>query len=555
MNYNIEEIMAPFLQKKEEVEQTMKENEVKLAQIEQEYNATKDKLNERFERQKELLINEAKLEQRVINLRIKNLNDKKDREIAEYVQNATLNGENFYSGYTDMIKRDLEKAYSDQLNGYDDEYGHHKGLYEELEDVKNNLGNLINQLKGDYSKNFEQLTTQYNIDRSACLYPRDYIITKVEAFNKLTAIKESLEAELKDVETKIRNYQRNYDYNDPSTYFSLDILNKRDELIEQLDIVNRNLDLINLTDEEKNSLIVKEEVKDKIKALPGGAEVIKTEVKEEPKEVVEEVEETKEETSKQPKEEDTLVEEDTSSLEEQSDVSKEDGIVDRIKSTVESIMQSKKEQEDKTVENYQEFVKMIFDDVMAQLESVDSIKLKTPQGLREGTSLVYSSSSDSESSQIENSIQLPDGRYINEEDLYTAIEAYRKKHKGTTYTVRKVGNTLRNQELQFSKLDKLRSVFKRCAAIKLLADKKLSSLDIRRVFGKTNAENMAKEAELGTFKTKLKEGVYVLREDVLKSIPYLFKEKTSSWINRIFNRNYGNEPIEISSDEPKKFVK
>ena len=76
MNYNIEEIMAPFLQKKEEVEQTMKENEVKLAQIEQEYNATKDKLNERFERQKELLINEAKLEQRVINLRIKNLNDK-----------------------------------------------------------------------------------------------------------------------------------------------------------------------------------------------------------------------------------------------------------------------------------------------------------------------------------------------------------------------------------------------------------------------------------------------------------------------------------------------
>ena len=47
-----------------------------------------------------------------LNLRLENLRNNKAREIEEYVQNAVAERPNFYAGYGAMIRKDLEQAYA-----------------------------------------------------------------------------------------------------------------------------------------------------------------------------------------------------------------------------------------------------------------------------------------------------------------------------------------------------------------------------------------------------------------------------------------------------------
>ena len=78
---NIEEIMKPYFDKKEEIENKLKVN------------------------------NQYLEEKRIIELRLERLRDNKEQEIEEYVKNAVSDRPDFYAGYGAMIRKDLEQSY------------------------------------------------------------------------------------------------------------------------------------------------------------------------------------------------------------------------------------------------------------------------------------------------------------------------------------------------------------------------------------------------------------------------------------------------------------
>ena len=72
--------------------------------------------------------------------------------------------------------------------------------------------------------------------------------------------------------------------------------------------------------------------------------------------------------------------------------------------------------------------------------------------------------------------------------------------------------------------------------------KKLSTFDIKRVYGKEKAEDYIKVDS----KTHMPSGQYVLLTDVYEAFKELFVEKTPTWKERFFSKFRKNEVQEIN---------
>ena len=144
---NIEEIMKPYFDKKEEIE-------------------NKSKINDQYLQEK-----------RILELRLDRLRKNKEQEIEEYVKNAVSDRPDFYAGYGAMVRKDLEQAY----------IAKEQGLVEEIE-----------LLEAKIAANHNEIVKFNRVD------VRELVDAKQE-------VRKTLMASRKELEIKLKEYQLEYD--------------------------------------------------------------------------------------------------------------------------------------------------------------------------------------------------------------------------------------------------------------------------------------------------------------------------------------------------------
>ena len=88
-----------------------------------------------------------------------------------------------------------------------------------------------------------------------------------------------------------------------------------------------------------------------------------------------------------------------------------------------------------------------------------------------------------------------------------------------------------------------------CSAIKLVSEKKLGHFDIKRVYGKEQAD---KFVELGKVETKMASGEYINLNEFAYNLKDVFAEKGITWFEKFKNklsRKQKKQPVELSYEE------
>lgn len=596
---NIEEIMKPYFDKKEELEK-------------------KQEINNKY------------LEERnMLNLRLERLRDNKDREIEEYVQNAVADRPDFYAGYGAMIRKDLEQAYvakeqelQNQIRELNEKMEinskelsrYHRVDIRELVDIKHELRKSLMSAKKELEIKLQEAnlrfeavmfklsTFKYEYDENHNVLNGNEYRELFEESNSLIDVKYNLQRNLKQIDEYL-NITELTEEEVNTVMMSMSDLEKEEynrrkvvSTIEPVfikfieEIREQYPDLYKSYDERLNNIIAfNPELKSKIAELslsqtnfadrleqiyiqyPNVGKVLleffeeynnrkaadeknKMEVAES---VVEEnisVEEEQvvdlEEQVVEPEE--PFVEENISEEEEQ--VVAEDNIPEELNNDESTLDEDENliyEQANEAIEkklemeeNYTEFMKEVTVDVLnfakklrtINIENGKYISTTNPARGEDGNPEVEQYDFIGASKEMP---ELPNGVYFNLRDIEKALNNYVKQNKGRNFTVKGIDLTL---NVTKSSVRKVKKMLKKCSANKLLLEKKLSTFDIKRVYGKEKAEDYIKVDS----KTHMPSGQYVLLTDVYEAFKELFVEKTPTWKERFFSKFRKNEVQEIN---------
>lgn len=535
----LEQIMKPYFDKKEEIETLSNANSNEASEV-------KDEIAELRAKRKEERI---KLE-----LRLERLRANKDKEIEEYV----LSQPSFYAGYAATVRKDLEQAYKAQ----------EEDLMAEIKEFNKRTEDEIKAME-----NLKAINSRVNYNR---VYLREMIDLK-------NSLRKSLIAEQKEITFALQREKINFDsvmlelsnfkyqYNDQHQVTnglewkelfekSNQISSKMNELRNSLKVVEEYLNLTELTEEEKavamsgltswekeeynrrnginvETLITENNDTTKVE------EVQPVEITEEVKElpVVEETEKEQENTEEQELPKDDSINNDDDIVIDVNPKVPED-LIDTytpldIKPTVEEDQNN-----NLIVDNLDELSKLIYHDILKETESMSSIKLDPSSNPAMDNNYYFSSKDGSYkkynydgivSLDEEQPIALPNGEFINSNDINNALKNFYKKNKGQSVVVREINKTLTVSKKQIRKLKK---ALKQCSIVRLLQDKKISDTDVKLVYGKEYGKKTM--VKIGNVSTLLPKGDYILKDELLVKFENIFtsKEKRLEWLKKLSNR-------------------
>ena len=482
---NIEEIMKPYFDKKEEIE---RKTEINNKHIE---------------------------EKNLVSLRLERLRDNKDREIEEYVQNAVADRPDFYAGYGAMIRKDLEQAYS--------------AREQELE-------NQIKELDEKMDANYKELSRYHRID------VRELTDVKHGLRKELIAAKKELEIKLQEtnlrfdaVMYKLSTFKYEYDENhnvlNGNQYRELfelsnSLIEQKYNLQRDLKQVEDYLKITELTEEEVKTVMMsmtdweKEEYdrrKASLEKINVFEETLKVQEQTEPIEVEEEIKQIEEiQTVEEEKIETSTVDYEQEIFESAQEAIEEQSLYDfYARGTA-----AEQEQE----ENYSKFIDEITDDVLMCVKKLRTVEVQDGKVIQSKSGRDYTV----EGNLLEE-IELPNGLYLNRHDVERAARNYKRQSKGRTFIVKGVDlayNVTRKS------VKKVKEVLRNCSLRELLNEKKISIFDVKRVYGKEEAEKYSVDAR----NTALKTEDYVKVQDVLEAFKELFIEKTPTWLERLTSK-------------------
>lgn len=459
---NLEEIMQPYLDKKQELEDR----------------------------------------KTFLTLRLERLRNNKEKEINKFVESAILEKPDFFNGYGAMIRKDLEQEYLTK----------EKTLELELK----------------------------NIEKYSRVDIRELVEIKTGLRKDLISAKNKLELELREVQLEFDNvnlkfsrFKHEYDENHIPTngeeYKRL--FNRSHELVEikynlqrKLKEIEEYLNTTNLTPEEANIMMMtltpwEQEEYDRRKDI--NVSSIKQE---------------------------KIIVENNNNVAEESEIVEENSLE---QSTIESVVEQEKKVEtqsneekleEATTQSLQESkVEYIGDEIIADsfkslletvyVDIIDSAKkLRVVKKGDENTKFITMSNVDELSELDAEVAQLPNGTYLNKQDLSKALDNYRKKIKGTTFKVKGIDATL---EINKKTIKQVKKLLNDCTVHKLMSEKKLGFFDIKRVYGKEKAEEYSKESEIGN---KF-DGNYIELNQFGNTLKNLFAKKSTSWFNRFKEYN------------------
>lgn len=477
---NLEEIMKPYYDKKENIEKQYIERKSFLT------------------------------------LRLENLRNNKAREIEEYVQNAVAERPNFYAGYGTMIRKDLEQAYA-------------KKEQELEQEIKNN-------------------------DKYYRLDVRELVSIKEDLRKQLISARKEIELQISEVKLQmdtiglqLTRFEPVYDenYNMTNWQDRTKLFNENHRLIEvkynlekQLEVINKNLDITEITKEEASILMMSltpwelEELNRRKAAREvQNVEVPSIEIPEEiENDVTTPVEEDKNEE---------MTEETPSPTEEEpvEEIPEEPAIVPEEEKMEEDVI---------LVDSFKELLDTVFEDVLNSAKKLRTVKL-------EGTNPAQLSTRNNEDPEYNyagdlegDAVSLPNGAYLNKRDIFKALDKYRKENKGRTFKVKGYNDTF---EINRKTIRLVKKQLRECSAIKLVSEKKLGHFDIKRVYGKEQAD---KFVELGKVETKMASGEYINLNEFAYNLKDIFAEKSLGWFEKFKNKlskKQKKQPLELSYEE------
>lgn len=492
---NLEEIMQPYFDKKKELENRSE------------------------------IVSKYDQEKTFINLRLERLRDNKEKEIAQYIENAILENRDFYNGYGAMVRKDLEKEYFD----------HEK----ELEDRLIQIDELIKNETDHFNK-------FYRVDL------REMAEIKEELRKNLYSAKSQLELALQEAKLKfdttnlkITKYETVYDeqrrpINGDGRRALFEESNKLIEVMytleNKLKKVSEYLNMAELTKEEGSAIMQTMTSWEKEEYDRRHAETEK--VVEESKSVLESVfeemqsENAKEETTLQTEDEleQTESENEVETAIEESEIVEEPKIVDKVEIS----------------ENFGDLLKNMFSDIIDSSKKLRTIKLDSNGKListRNSDAAEYSEQTELEN---EEEVEISNGVYLNKKDISTALENYYKENKGRKFAVKGYPNVYSVTRKAISNVKKS---LRECAIVKLLKENKIGAFDLKRVYGKDASDEFVK---LGTVKTTLPSGQYINITDFAASLKDLFVEKKETWYNKLtakLNRKDYEDEFDAEYDE------
>lgn len=452
-----------------------------------------------------------------LSLRLENLRNNKEREIEEYIQNAVAERPNFYAGYGAMIRKDLEQAYA-------------KKEQELEQEIKDN-------------------SKYYRLD------VRELVSIKEELRKELISARKGIELQLKEIqlqmatiELKYARFEPIYDdnYNMINGEERANIFNENNKLIEvkynleeQLKAIQENLTITEPTKEETSILMMSLTPweQEELNRRKTTNVVEKVEV---PKVEIPEVEEPVT-TPKEVSDESTNVEEEekTKTVDDTSVVTEEEPVI---------VPEEEKIEEDVVlVDSFKELLDTVFEDVLDSAKKLRTVKLEgaNPAQLstRNNEDPDYSHAGDLEN----DAVSLPNGAYLNKRDIFKALDNYRKENKGRTFKVKGYNDTF---EINRKTIRLVKKQLRECSAIKLVSEKKLGHFDIKRVYGKEQAD---KYVELGKVETKMASGEYINLNEFAYNLKDMFANKSVSWYETLKNKlikNKKQKHLEVKNDEP-----
>lgn len=510
----LEQIMKPYFDKKEEIERLSNSNENEVEKFKNELAESKEK------REKEI----AKLE-----LRLARLRENRDREIEEYVASQP----SFYAGYAATLRKDLEQAYKAQEDELTTE--------------------IMNLVVNEKEMNSEQIINSVN---SRPNYNKVYLREMIEIKDSL---RKSLIAEQKEITFALQREKINFDsvmlelsnfkyqYNDQHQVInglewkelyekSNQISSKMNELRNSLKVVEEYLNLTELTKEEiaagMSSLTPWEKAEYDRRNVINNQELPKPEKIEEKLPVIQELDEFDKSNSEDPSEILEQMEEIQKEVEEDKK-SNDEILPNNIDNSVDSYMENEDENNNIVVDNIDELCILVYNDIVKEAENMRSIKLNS--GLDSELSGKYSVSDNEDTHGtliVENPVALPDGEYINVDDINNALNNYYNKNKGQNFIVKGLNKTLNFSE---NKVRNLKKILKQCSIVRLIQDKKISNLDVKRVYGKESYKNFSDMKEIGHISSSKPEGDYISRDQLIIKLNNMFtsKEKKLEWLKKL----------------------
>ena len=476
---NLEEIMKPYYDKKENIEKQYIERKSFL------------------------------------NLRLENLRNNKAREIEEYVQNAVAERPDFYAGYGAMIRKDLEQAYA-------------KKEQELEQEIKDN-------------------------DKYYRLDVRELVSIKEDLRKKLISARKEIELQIAEVGVQLDSLKLKYARFEPvydENYNMLNgdertkIFNENHRLIEvkynlekQLEAIKENLSITEITKEEASILMMSLTPweQEELNRRRASREVENVEVPsiETPEEIESEVT-------------DPVEEDKNDEITEETPVVTEEEPVAELPEEPEIVPEEEKIEEDVVlVDSFKALLDTVFEDVLNSAKKLRTIKL-------EGSNPVQLSTRNNEDPEynyagdLEESVSLPNGAYLNKRDIFKALDNYRKENKGRTFKVKGYNDTF---EINRKTIRLVKKHLRECSAIKLVSEKKLGHFDIKRVYGKEQAD---KFVELGKVETKMASGEYINLNEFAYNLKDVFAEKGITWFEKFKNklsRKQKKQPVELSYEE------
>lgn len=504
----LENIMKPYFDKKKEIENVPVELQKEKDEA---ANKLREMKNERLGKRKEL---EAELK----NLRtrketaINDYKEKMEREIEEYINRARAHNPNISPAYISFIRKDLQRGFSEDGQtrmGYD------QRLKEIEDNFKAQEETLVAEIAKLKSVPEEEKTSKQDLDylNKKSSFERVDLRELVEIKEKL---RKSLFAEQKRLNFELKQQQIvfdaimlklgafKYEYNDQQQVIngaewraiyeeSNKVADKIDALRKALKKVEEYIKLTDLTKEETAAVMMSMTPWEKAEYNRRKAAAT---------------------TSTAPEEETPVKNEDLVEIEDPvvSEFEEKDGNI--------------------VVDDMSNLLKTIYNEIVKEAMKLNSVKLnesKSKEGL-----YISSKSGDEEykeNGMVDESIKLPCGEYLNNDDINQAIDNLYNKTKDRKYIVKATG-----KEFKISKLtvEKLKHKLKKCSTIKLVKEKKVSKLDLLKVFGKKKANKVMNEVEMSTLKdVNVKEGDYINRNELIANLDNLFTTKKLEWLKSL----------------------
>jgi len=496
----LENIMKPYFDKKKEIDN------VPVA-LENEKNEQANKIREmkakRIGKRKEL---EEELEN--LKLRresaINDFKEKMSREIEEYIGNAQNSNSNFFASYGSMLRKDLEREYSFKLKELEDNFkDQEEALVAEIAKLK-----VVTEEEKTTKQTLEDLGKKSDYTRVDL---RELVEVKGSLRKQLIAEQKRLNFELKQQQINFDSAMLKldafkYEYNAQQQVIngadwraiyeeSNKIADKIDEIRKALKKVEEYLNLTELTKEESAAIMMSMTPWEK-----------------------EEYDRRKGNTN-------------NNTGNNSSSYNKNDDIVE-----IDDPVISKHEEKDGNivVDDMENLLKTIYNDIVKEAMKLNSVKLnesKTKDNL-----YISSKSGDEqykENGMLDESVKLPCGEYVNMDDINQAVNNLYDKTKDRKYIVKETG---KEYKISKSTVEKLKNKLKKCSTIKLVKEKKVSKLDLLKIFGKKKANKVMNEVEMSTLKdVNVPEGDYINRNELIANLDNLFTTKKLEWLRKFSN--------------------